>query len=80
MVRTKYQAGALASKKPPQRFNLVRRGFLLGDHVVEAKYHERVCVGEYTFVDRQSLPGLIDPLIHSHGLSGYFADDGSGSS
>ena len=60
MVRTKDQARAFAREKVLQRLNLLRRSFLLSDHVVQAKDHHRVCVGENAFVDRQSLSGLID--------------------
>src|SRR6266850_380296 len=75
MVRTEDEASAVAAEKVPQGFYLVRRCFLLGHNVVQAKYHERVGVGEDSFVDRQALSGLVDPLINSHGLSRDLAEE-----
>ena len=74
MVRTKDQAGAFACEKVPHRFNLVRRRFLLGDHMVQAEHHHGVRVRENPFIDRQPLSCLIDPLINGHRLSGDLAD------
>ena len=54
-------------EKLPQRLDLFRRGFLFGDHVIQAEDHQRVGVGEDSLVERQSLAGLIDALIDCTG-------------
>src|SRR4051812_40326721 len=74
MVRAQDQASAVAPEEVLQGFYLVPRCFLLSNHVVQTKYHERVGIREDTFVDRQAPSGLIDPLINSHGLSRDLTD------
>ena len=40
--------------------------------MVEAKDHHRIGVGQNTIIDRQFLPGLIDPLIYRNRFAGNF--------
>src|SRR3982751_6681280 len=67
------ETGACTLQELPDCLNFLRRGFLLGNHVIQAKDHKRVRISQYAFVDRQSLSGLIDALIDSDGLSRRFA-------
>ena len=38
--------------------------------MVEAEHHESVGVGQYPFIDRQSITRLIDALEHRDGMAG----------
>ena len=75
VVRPENDARSLASEERAQRLDLLGRGLLFGDHMVEPEDHQRVGVGEDPLVDRQFLSGLIDALVDGHGLARYLADD-----
>jgi hypothetical protein len=76
MVRAEDQARAFARQELAQRFNFFGKRFLLSDHVIQAKDHQRISVSEYAFIYRQSLPGLVDALVDSNRMSRLFADGG----
>ena len=69
---------SLSRQKLLDRFDLFRSGLLLGDHVIEPEHHQGVGIREHLLIDRQSLPGLIDPLVNDDRLSSHLADDRSG--
>src|SRR5258708_20858379 len=61
-------ARSLSGEELPDGLDFFRGGFLLSDHMVETKHHQRVGVGEHPFVERQLLACLVNPLIHSDGM------------
>ena len=73
-MRSQNQAGSLAREKLANGFDLGLRRLLLGNQVVQPEHHQGVGVGKHTLVQRQSLAGLIDPLVHRDGLPGGLAD------
>src|ERR1700758_4845913 len=61
-------ACSLSSEELLDRLDFFWGGFLLRDHMVETKHHQSVGVGEYPFVERQSLTRLVNPLVNSDGM------------
>ena len=57
------------------RGDLLRRGLLFGDNMVEPEHHQGVGVGEDAFVDRQLVAGLVDALEDGDRMAGRFAGD-----
>src|SRR2546427_7831456 len=62
MVRAEDETSSFASEKLPNRLDFLRRGILIRDHVVQPKHHDGIGVGQYTLVEQQLEPGLVDPL------------------
>ena len=63
VMRAEDEARAFALEELAHRLDLLRSGFLFGDHVIEAEHHQRVGVGEHALVDRKRWPGLVDALV-----------------
>ena len=66
------QARALALEPFADGGNLVRRGLLLGDQVVEPEDHQCIGVSQNAFVDGELVARLIDALKDGHGVAGGF--------
>ena len=64
------EARVFALKPAANGFDFFRRRLLLGSKVVKAEHHESVSVGQYPFVDRQSITRLIDALEDRDGMAG----------
>ena len=60
-------------RKSLERGDLFRRGFLFGHHMIQAEDHQRIGIGENSFVDRQLLAGLVDTLINRDGIARHLA-------
>src|SRR5207248_2054849 len=69
MMRPQDQAGPFTSEKLPDRLHLFWCRFLFRDHVIQAEHHERVRVRKNSFVDRQFVSGLVDPLKDGYGVA-----------
>ena len=67
--------GALAGEPALHRVDFLRRGFLLGQQVIEAEDEQRVGVVEDALVERQPVARLIDPLEHRDDVVGDFAHE-----
>ena len=64
MVRADHEAGPFARQELTHRLDLLGRGVLLGDHVVEAEHEQRVGIGEHALVEREREARLVDALEH----------------
>ena len=56
------QAGALSFEPLSDRVDLLGRGLLFGEQMVEPEHHQRVGVGQDSLVDRKFVAGLVDAL------------------
>ena len=54
VVRADDEAGPLALEELANRLDLLGRGHLLGDHVIETEDEQRVRVGEDPLVEREA--------------------------
>ena len=70
VMRGQKEACALALKPVVDRGDFLRVRLLFGRDMVEAEHHESVGVGQYPFIDRQSITRLIDALEHRDGMAG----------
>ena len=64
VVRREEQAGAFALEPLANGCDFLRRGFLLGQKMIEPEYEECVGVGQNSFVNRQFIARLVDALKH----------------
>src|SRR5260370_40742411 len=64
VVRSQAKAGSPTRKELFNRLYFLRGGFLLCNHVIQTKYHQRVGVFEQTLVNGLLLPRLVDPLVN----------------
>jgi hypothetical protein len=76
MMRREQETGAVPLQPFADRGDLLRRGLLFGQNVIEPEYHQRVGVGENAFVDLQPVSGLVNALEDSDRVArrftGYF--------
>src|SRR5437868_359093 len=63
------EAGPFTLEKLAKRFDLLGRGPLLGDQVIETEDEERVGVVQNSLVEWLRKPRLVDPLKHGDGVS-----------
>ena len=70
VVGRQQQAGALPFEPLGDRGDLLGGGFLFGEQMVETEHHQRVGVGQDSFVDRELVAGLVDALEDGDGVPG----------
>src|SRR5262245_7178829 len=70
MMRTEDETSSFAPKKLSNGLDFFGRCFLVRDHVVEAKNHNRIGVCEHALVQRKLEPCLVDALKHRDGMAG----------
>src|SRR5215469_4842506 len=63
VVRTDDDAGSFTLEEVADRFDLLGRGLLFSDHVIEAVDHERVGIVQNALVEGKLLSGRVDALI-----------------
>src|SRR5258708_11866436 len=63
------QAGSFALEELPRRIDFIRARLLACTHAVESPEHKCVGVSEHSFIKRQLIPSLINPLIHRNGVT-----------
>ncbi len=75
MMGRKQETGAVPLQPFADRGNLLRRRLLFGENMVESEHHQRVGVGQNTFIDRQLESGLVDALEDGDRMASRFASD-----
>ena len=74
VVRADQQAGVVPLEPLPDGRDLLRRGLLLGDEMVQPEHQQGVGVRQDPLVDRQPVAGLVDALEHGDRMTGHLAD------
>jgi hypothetical protein len=75
VVWTEDEARPFAIEEAPHRLNLLRRGLLTGDVVVQPEDEQRVYVAQHAIIERKLEAGLVYPLEHWNRCTGDLADE-----
>jgi hypothetical protein len=75
MMGRKQETSAVPLQPLADRGNLLRRGLLFGENMIESEHHQGVSVGENALIDRQSVSGLVDALEDGDRMARCFAGD-----
>src|SRR5215471_21755001 len=75
VMRSQNKTGSLTGKELSNCFYFLGRSFLLCNHVVQTKYHQRVRVFEQSLVKQLPLPRLVDPLVNRDRMPRNLTDE-----